>query len=169
MKKRLHHESGEPIEEPIHPGQQRRIRRGQEIFSEDYLSSARGDQHTGWQCWPSSTRSSWWYSWKWAGARPAGHVVAFTGAADCNEVPGADEETKSHLQWQFLGIWEVLRGIILESLYVNTTQIRNKWDCRKSSAKSERRYVCGTVAIRSGWKMVVRFHGMLLLSVKYSG
>ena len=31
MKNRLHHESGEPIEEPIHPGQQRRIRRGQEI------------------------------------------------------------------------------------------------------------------------------------------
>ena len=24
MKNRLHHESGEPIEEPIHPGQQRR-------------------------------------------------------------------------------------------------------------------------------------------------
>ena len=46
MKKRLHYELGEPIEEPIHPGQQRRIRRGQEHFSEDYLSSARIDQHT---------------------------------------------------------------------------------------------------------------------------
>ena len=31
MKNRLHRESGEPIEEPIHPGQQKRIRRGQEI------------------------------------------------------------------------------------------------------------------------------------------
>ena len=30
-----------------------------------------------------------------------------------------DEETKSHLHWQFLGLWQVLRGIILESLYVN--------------------------------------------------
>ena len=29
MKNRLHHESGEPIEEPIHPSQQRRIRHGQ--------------------------------------------------------------------------------------------------------------------------------------------
>ena len=48
MKIRLHHESGEPIEEPIHPGQQRRIRQGQEHFSEDYLSSARVDLHTGW-------------------------------------------------------------------------------------------------------------------------
>ena len=43
MKNRLHHESGEPIEEPIHPGQQRRIRQGQEVFSEDYFSSARVD------------------------------------------------------------------------------------------------------------------------------
>ena len=43
MKNRLHSEPGEPIEEPIHPGQQRRTRRGQEIFTEDYLSSARID------------------------------------------------------------------------------------------------------------------------------
>ena len=46
MKNRLHHESGEPVEEPIHPGQQRRIQQGQEVFSEDYFSSARVDQHT---------------------------------------------------------------------------------------------------------------------------
>ena len=59
MKNRLHHESGEPTEELIHPGQQRRIRRGQEIFSENYLSSARIDQHTGWQCWRSTSSSSW--------------------------------------------------------------------------------------------------------------
>ena len=69
-KNRLHHESGEPIEEPIHPGQQRRTRQGQEVFSVDYLSSARVDQHTGWRYWPSSPSSSWWYasewSWKWA-------------------------------------------------------------------------------------------------------
>ena len=54
MKNRLHHESGERVEEPIHQDQQRRIRRGQEIFSEDYQSSARNDQHTGWEYWPSS-------------------------------------------------------------------------------------------------------------------
>ena len=84
-----------------------------------------------------------------------------------NEVPGADEETKSHLHWQFLGIWQVLRGITLESLYVNTTQIRNKWDCWKSSVQSERR-VCGAVAILSGYRMVGGFYGMLLLSAKHS-
>ena len=32
MKNRLHHESGEPSEEPIHIGQQRRIQQGQEVF-----------------------------------------------------------------------------------------------------------------------------------------
>ena len=31
MKNRLHHESGEPNEEPIHPGQQRRIQQGPEV------------------------------------------------------------------------------------------------------------------------------------------
>ena len=39
MKNRLHHESGEPIEEPIHPGQQRRIQQGQE-FSPKITSPA---------------------------------------------------------------------------------------------------------------------------------
>ena len=41
-------------------------------------------------------------------------------------------------------------------------------DCWKSSAQSKGRYVCRTVAIRSGWKMVGRFHGMLYLSAKHS-
>ena len=36
---------------------------------------------------------------------------------------------KSHLHCQFLGIWQVLRGFVLESLYVHTTQIRNQCDC----------------------------------------
>ena len=66
MKNRLQHESGEPIEEPIHPGQQRRIQQGQDIFSEDYLSSARIDQHTGWQYWPSTSSSSWWHESEWS-------------------------------------------------------------------------------------------------------
>ena len=37
----------------------------------------------------------------------------------------------------------------LELLYVDTTQIRNKWDCRKCSANSEGRHLCCIVAIRS--------------------
>ena len=65
-KNRLHHESGEPIGEPLHPNQQRRIRQRQEVFSEDYLSSARVDQHTGWRYWPSSPSSSWWHESEWS-------------------------------------------------------------------------------------------------------
>ena len=66
MKNRLHHESGEPIEGPIHPGQQRRTQQGQEVFSEDYFSGAPVDQHTGWEYWLSSTSSSWWYASEWS-------------------------------------------------------------------------------------------------------
>ena len=55
-----------------------------------------------------------------------------------------------------------------KSLYVDTTQIGNKWDCGESSAQSERRYLCSVVAIRSGWKLVGRFSGMLYLSAKHS-
>ena len=66
MRNRLHHESGQPIEEPIHAGQQRRTQQGQEVFSEDYLSGARVDQHTGWQYWPSPPSSSWWCASEWS-------------------------------------------------------------------------------------------------------
>ena len=51
---------------------------------------------------------------------------------------------------------------------LNTTQIRNKRDCWKSSAQSERRHVCCIVATRSGWEMMGGFHGMLLLSAKHT-
>ena len=57
----------------------------------------------------------------------------------------------------------------MASLYVNATQIRNKWDCRKSSAQSERRDICGAFAIRSGSRMVGGFHGVLLLSALSDG
>ena len=80
---------------------------------------------------------------------------------ELNEVLGADKETKSHLHWHFLGIWQSLWRSFLESLYVDTTQIRNKWDCWKSSAQCKRRHLCRIVAIRSGWKLVGRVHGML--------
>ena len=38
--------------------------------------------------------------------------------------------------------------------------------CWKSSAQSKRRHLCRIVAIRSGWKLVGRFYGMLHLSAK---
>ena len=63
MENCLHHKSGEQVEEPIHPGQQTNSTR------EDYFSSARVDQHTGWEYWPSSTSSSWWYASEWSWKR----------------------------------------------------------------------------------------------------
>ena len=63
-------------------------------------------------------------------------------------------ESLKHLHWQFPGIWQSLWRSFLESLYVNTAQIRNEWDCWKSSAQSKGRHFCRVVAIRSEWKMV---------------
>ena len=76
----------------------------------------------------------WWFkSWQHSGYNHTRVKQNYSeNTKEPNEVPGADEETKSDLHWQFLGIGQVLRGIGLESLYVNTTQIRNIWDCRKT-------------------------------------
>ena len=66
-----------------------------------------------------------------------------------------------------ISIEEILWRSFLESLYVNTTQIGNKWDCREGSVVSKRRDTCGTVVIRSG-KMVGGVHEVSLLSAKHS-
>ena len=87
---------------------------------------------------------------------------------ELTKVLGADVETKSHVHWQFPGIWQSLWRINLESLYVNTSPFRNKWDCWESGTQDWRRDFCCTVAMRSGWKMVGGFHGVLLLSVKHT-
>ena len=77
-----------------------------------------------------------------------------------------DRKPKVILHWQFFGIWQSLWRSLLESLHVDTTQIRNKWDCWKSSAHSKKKapllYCCNQV-----WKLVGRFHGMLYLSAKH--
>ena len=39
----------------------------------------------------------------------------------------------------------------------------------RASAQSETRYICGAIAVGSGYRMVGGFYGMLLLSAKYSG
>ena len=87
---------------------------------------------------------------------------------DQNFTRNPEKLAKVHLHWQFFGIRKSLWRTILESLHVNATQIGNKWDCRKSSAQSERRDICSIVAIRSGQRMVGGFHGMLYLSAKHS-
>ena len=62
---------------------------------------------------------------------------------------------------KFPGIRQSLWRSLLESLHVYTTQIRDKWDCWESSAQSKGRHLCCIVAIRSEWKLVGRFYGML--------
>ena len=51
----------------------------------------------------------------------------------------------------------------MESSNLNTSSIRDKRHCWKSSAQSKGRHFCCIVAIRSEWKLVGRFYGMLLL------
>ena len=63
MKSRPHHESGEQVEEPIHPGQPRRTQLGQQVFSEEYFSSARVDQHAGYGGTHPNANLFFCYSW----------------------------------------------------------------------------------------------------------
>ena len=55
------------------------------------------------------------------------------------KVPGAREEAESHLHWQFLGIWQSSRRSVLESLYVDTTQIGNKMGLLKEQCAEWRK------------------------------
>ena len=132
----------------------------------------------------SSSQSSQWSLWiskqssicsRGAGlGHPMDPVVSvqnrnFSGnTKELAKVLGAEQETKSQLPWHVHGIWQSLWRSLLDSLYVDTTQIGNKWDCWESSAQCERRYLCSIVAIRSGWQMVGRFYGMWNLSAKHS-
>ena len=72
-------------------------------------------------------------------------------------------KAESHLQWQFVGMWQILWRLIMESLYFNTSLFRDEWDCRKSGTQNNRRDACGFVAIRLGWKMAGWFCGMLFV------
>ena len=80
-----------------------------------------------------------------------------------DEVPGADEETKSHLHWRLPGIWKILRGIIVSQHHTEQKQMG-----LQEGSQSERKNIWSVVAISSGECMVSGFHGMLLLSAKHS-
>ena len=103
---------------------------------------------------------------QWIQAYPCKHKISQETQRKFAKVFGIREETKSHLHWQFLGIRRSLWRSLLESLHVHTTSISNKWDCWEKSAKSKGKHLCRVVAIRSKWKLVGRFHGMLHLSAK---
>ena len=61
-------------------------------------------------------------------------------------------EAKSHLHWQFLGILQSLWRLILESLNVHISPLRDKRQCYKSSVQNPRRIFFGIVAIWLGRK-----------------
>ena len=61
----------------------------------------------------------------------------------------AVRKAKSHLFWQFLGVWQRMWRSILESSNINTSPFQNKWYCWKSGAQSKRRNVSCTVCNRA--------------------
>ena len=85
---------------------------------------------------------------------------------ELTEVPGADKETTSHLHWELLRIWQVLWRIILESLYVNTTDQKQMGLLKEQCAewnKGHLRCYCSPVQTTNGGRIL-----MLLLSAKHS-
>ena len=74
------------------------------------------------------------------------------------KVPGADEKPEViYVHWQFLRIWQILWRMILESLYVNTTQISNLWDCWEECVelrKGHLRYWCNQVRMKNGGQIL---------------
>ena len=145
-------------------------------------------QETHWRC-STSSRKIWWLDnrrsqggqWiskqsqiccRGAGFGRFNHTLAkqkhLRKQKGLTKVLGADAGTKSHLPWQFPRIWKSLWRLILVSLFVNASPFRDKWYCWKSGTQNKGRDVCSIAAIRSGWKMVGGFHGMLLLSAKHS-
>ena len=89
---------------------------------------------------------------QWIQSYPCKTKTSHETEQNLQKLLGAVWKAESHSHWQFVGIWQSLWIFFLESSYVNTSPFRNKWDYRKSSAQSERRDICGAIAVRSGWK-----------------
>ena len=54
----------------------------------------------------------------------------------------------------------------MESPHFNTSSIRDEWHRWESRSTGKRRYFSSVATVRTGWIVVVRFYGMLLLSAK---
>ena len=83
------------------------------------------------------------------------------------KILGAVAQTESCLHRQLDGVWESVWRFIMASPRFNTSSIRDKWHRWKSLSTIKRRYFSSNATVWTGWKVVVRFYGMLLLSVKY--
>ena len=60
---------------------------------------------------------------RWIQSYPCKNKNFSRNRKELAKVPGTREETKSHLHWLFLGIWQIPWRSFLESLHVYTTQI----------------------------------------------
>ena len=121
-------------------------------LAEDALGGCRTSCRKFWWFDHSRSRRSKWRMWiskqlpicsRGAGlGHPVDPVLSvqnknFSGITkELAKVLGADQETKSHLHWQFLGVWQSLWTSVVESLHVNPSPFRNKWDCWESSTQN---------------------------------
>ena len=85
---------------------------------------------------------------------------------ESTKVSRAVTEAKSYWNGHFIGLWQILWRIIMESSNVHALSLRNKRNCRKSFSTSKRGNISRIAAIWIGWKLVGRFYGMLYLSAK---
>ena len=74
------------------------------------------------------------------------------------KVPGAEWEAWSHLHWQLLGTWQSLWTSVLESLYVNTTQIGNEMGLLREQYAEWKKvrllYCCNQVWMKNGGQIL---------------
>ena len=122
-----------------------------------------GSQSSQWRKWIAGTIIDvpWWYkTWQHSGYNHTRVKQNLPRETQKNLMKflEPDRKPKSHLHWQFLGIWQVLRGIILESLYVNTTQIRKqmglpKEQCAEWNKGHLQCYCCNQVWVTNGGRI----------------
>ena len=82
------------------------------------------------------------------------------------KILGTVASTKSCVYRQLDGNRESMWGFVMESPHFNTSSIRDKWHRWKSRSTSKRRDCSSIATIGIGWKVVVRFFGMQMLSAK---
>ena len=78
------------------------------------------------------------------------------GRINSENVPGCT------VHWPFTEIRRSWWRSWMQSFHVNTSSTRNKWHCRKSSEKSQRRHFIYIASIWTRWAVVGRIHGMFL-------
>ena len=87
---------------------------------------------------------------------------------ELTKVLGADEETQSHLHWQFLGIGKSCKEFFWSHCTSTPHSSETNWIAERAMRRIKEGTSFGTVAIRFGWQMVGGCHGVLLPSANHS-